>query len=127
MLMTKHAIADYLNHIGANVPARGSGWRKMRCPFHDDRNASAAINFDANRFKCHGCGVSGDTYDLIRHDKGGSLSEAIEFAQTISNESDTTVRFPNRQSRRVSINPETIGRRSQAVSSGLGRRSSPGT
>ena len=78
MLMTKHAIADYLNHIGANVPARGSGWRKMRCPFHDDRNASAAINFDANRFKCHGCGVSGDTYDLIRHDKGGSLSEAIE-------------------------------------------------
>ena len=87
----KHDIADFLNHIGARVPNRGSGWRKMRCPFHDDSTASAAVNFDINRFKCHGCGVSGDTYDLIQLKNGGTLHEAIKFASTISTTSDDTI------------------------------------
>lgn len=124
--MSKHSIADYLQHKGATVPARGSGWRKMRCPWHDDRNASAAVNFDINRFKCHGCGVAGDTYDLIRLDKGGTLSEAIEFAQKISPESDGTVRPTYKPSRGISINKAAIGRRSAGVLPGSGRRSTTG-
>jgi DNA primase len=124
--MEKHSIADYLEHIGAKVPSRGGGWRKMRCPFHDDSNASASINFDANRFKCFGCGVSGDTYDLIQHDKGGTLSEAIEFASTISTTSDATIRIPHRGGSRVSINKTSLGRRGSSFSSGSGRRSTTG-
>ena len=125
--MDKHPIADYLNSIGANVPSEGHGWRKMRCPWHDDSNASAAVNFEANRFKCHGCGVSGDTYDLIQHDKGGTLVEAVEFAETISATGNGTVRFSNRSGGGISSNTRTIGRRSSHVSSGLGRRSTAGT
>lgn len=125
--MSKHPIDSYLEYKGAQVPARGSGWRKMRCPFHEDRNASAAVNFDANRFKCHGCGVSGDTYDLIMHDKGGTLSEAIEFAETISPAGDSTVRFKHRPSTGLSRSSGSIGRRGSHVSLGGGRRSATGT
>lgn len=122
----KHSIEDYLRHIGATVPARGSGWRKMRCPFHEDTNASSAVNFDANRFKCHGCGVSGDTYDLIMNEKGISLSEAIEFASTISTTGNPTIRKPYRPSRGVSFNSASIGRRGSSISPGGSRRSSTG-
>jgi len=125
--LDKHDIADYLEHIGAKVPERGSGWRKIKCPFHDDRNASAAVNFDANRFKCHGCGVSGDTYDLIQHEKGGTLSEAIEFAQTISTSGNTTVRFTGKPSVRVSVDKTALGRRGATVSLGRSRRTATGT
>ena len=125
--MDKHDIADYLEYIGAKVPERGNGWRKIKCPFHDDRNASAAVNFDANRFKCHGCGVSGDTYDLIQHEKGGTLSEAIEFAQTISTSGNTTVRFTGKPSVRVSVDKTALGRRGATVSLGRSRRTATGT
>ena len=121
--MDKHDIESYLRHIGATVPARRSGWVKMRCPFHDDGTASSAVNFDINRFKCHACGVAGDTYDLIIHDRGGTLSEAIEFAQTISPESDTAIRKPDRVGKRLSIHKASLGRRGSSVSLGGSRRS----
>lgn len=123
----KHSIESWFNYIGAQVPYRRSGWCKMKCPYHDDSHASAAVNFEANRFKCHGCGVSGDTYDLIMKDRGCSLSEAIEFAQTISNEGDKPIRLRNKPSFRLSVNKGTIGRRSSEVSFGRGRRSTSGS
>lgn len=125
--MDKHSIEDYLNHIGATIPARGSGWRKMRCPFHDDSNASAAVNYDINRFNCFGCGVAGDTYDLIIKERGGTLIEAIEFASTISTTGNPAVRSAHRPSRGVSINKANLGRRGSNVSLGSGRRSSSGS
>ena len=50
--MDKHDVSAYLAHVGATLPAVGHGWRKMKCPFHGDKHASAAINYDDNRFKC---------------------------------------------------------------------------
>ena len=120
----KHNIEDWFNYMGAAVPYRRGGWCKMKCPYHDDSHASAAVNFDANRFKCHACGVSGDTYDLIMKDRGGTLSEAIEFAQTISSTGNREVRLPNKPSHRLSVNTGALGRRGSEVSLGRGRRSS---
>ena len=114
--MDKHNVADYLAHLGARLPAEGSGWRKMKCPFHDDSNASASINYDANRFKCFGCGAGGDIYDLIQHERGGTLVEAIEFASTISTTSNTTVQLTGESRGGVSINKATVNRRSQPFS-----------
>ncbi len=68
----KHSIAEYLAYLGAALPQQGHGWRKIKCPFHQDSHASAGINFDEQRFKCHGCGVSGDVYDLIMEREGGT-------------------------------------------------------
>lgn len=114
----KHSIADYLRYIGATVPPEGSGWRKIKCPFHNDSHASAGINFDENRFKCHGCGVGGDVYDLIIQKEGGTYREAIKFAQTISLAGDSPVRKPDTFSSRLSSNPQSLGRRGATLSSG---------
>lgn len=111
--MDKHDISAYLEHVGATLPAVGHGWRKMKCPFHGDKHASAAINYDENRFKCFGCQVQGDVYDLIIHKEGGNYIEAIKFAESISLAGNRTIRKASTSSGRVSFNPTSLGRRSQ--------------
>jgi hypothetical protein len=114
--MEKHSIAAYLEHIGAKLPAVGSGWRKIRCPFHPDKTASAGINFDEGRFKCHACGVAGDVYDLIMHREGGNYREAVKYAETISPTGSDRVRQTHTSGNRVSGNKGSVGRRSKDVS-----------
>ena len=111
--MDKHSIAAYLEHTGATLPAVGHGWRKMKCPFHGDKHASAAINYDDNRFKCFGCEVAGDVYDLIMYKEGGNYIEAIKFAESISLAGNRPVRKASPSSRGVSFNSASIGRRGQ--------------
>ena len=115
--MDKHSIAAYLEFVGAAVPSVGYGWRKIKCPFHEDGHASAGINFDEQRFKCHGCGVGGDVYDLIMYKEGGNYSEALKFAETISPTGNTTVRKPHKYSSGVPSNTGSVGRRGSAISS----------
>lgn len=122
--MDKHSIAVYLEYVGATVPAVGYGWRKIKCPFHEDGHASAGINFDEQRFKCHGCGVGGDVYDLIMYKEGGNYSEALKFAEAISPTSDTAVRKPYKSGSRLPNNTGSIGRRGSTVSSGSSERRS---
>jgi hypothetical protein len=42
------------------------------------------LTYEENRFKCFGCEVQGDVYDLIIHEEGGNYIEAIKFAESIS-------------------------------------------
>lgn len=120
--MEKPRIEEYLNYIGADTPPVGSGWRKMKCCFHLDSHASAAVNYDKNAFVCHGCGVKGDTYSLIMYKEGMDFSEAKQFAEKFSATGNTEVRGKDRGSRGVSFKPSTIGRRGKSISSGGGRR-----
>ena len=120
--MDKPSIEEYLHYIGADAPAVGSGWRKMKCCFHIDSHASAAVNYDKGAFVCHGCGVKGDVYSLIMYKEGGDFIEAIKFAETVLTTGNTTVRGKDRGRGRVSIKPSTLGRRGQHLSSGSGRR-----
>lgn len=120
--MEKPSVEDYLHYIGADVPARGSGWRKMKCCFHIDTHASAAVNFDKNAFVCHGCGVKGDTYSLIMHKEGLDFSEAKQFAEKFSTAGNTEVRSRDRTRGGVSVKPSTLGRRGKHLSLGGGRR-----
>ena len=121
-MQDKPSIEEYLNYIGAEIPARGSGWRKMKCCFHIDTHASAAINFDKNAFVCHGCGVKGDTYSLIMYKEGINFSEAKQFAEKFSSSGNTEIRSQDRRRSRLSVKPSTLGRRGKHISSGSGRR-----
>jgi len=121
--MDKHSIAAYLEYVGARLPSVGSGWRKIKCPFHGDKHASAGVNFDENRFKCHGCGVGGDVYDLIMYKEGGNYREAVQFAETISPTGSDRIRPAHRKSSRVPGNAGSVGRRSQEISFGSGGES----
>ena len=120
--MDKPSIEEYLNYIGAEVPARGSGWRKMKCCFHIDSHASAAVNYDKNAFVCHGCGVKGDVYSLIMYKEGGDFREAVNFAASVLATGNTEIRGQDRTSKRVSVKPSTLGRRGKHISLGSGRR-----
>ena len=120
--MEKPSIEEYLNYIGATLPAMGSGWRKMKCPFHIDSHASAAVNYDKNAFVCHGCGVKGDTYSLIMYKEGGNYREALKFAEEFLITGNTEVRSKDRTSRTISVKPSSLGRRGKSISLGSGRR-----
>lgn len=122
--MDKPSIEEYLQFIGANTPAVGSGWRKMKCPFHSDSHASAAVNYDKNAFICHGCGVKGDTFSLIMYKEGGDYREAVKFATSVLTTGNTEIRSKHRSSERVSFKPKSVGRRSTHLSSGGSRRPS---
>ena len=122
--MEKPSIEEYLQFIGANTPAIGSGWRKMKCPFHTDSHASAAVNYDLNAFICHGCGVKGDTFSLIMYKEGGDYREAVKFAASVLTTGNTEIRSKHTGSERVSFKPKSVGRRSASISSGSSRRPS---
>ena len=123
----KPEIGEYLHYIGATVPAMGSGWRKMKCPFHIDSHASAAVNFDKNAFICHGCGVKGDTYSLIMYKEGGDYREALKFAASVLTSGNTEIRNKDKSRRGLSSKPSTLGRRGKHLSSGGGRRTASRT
>jgi DNA primase len=118
----KPSIEEYLNYIGAATPAKGSGWRKMKCPFHDDSHASAAVNYDKNAFICHGCGIKGDTFSLIMDRERINYREAVQFAASVLTSGNTEVRQQDRTRTRLSVKPSTLGRRGKHLSLGSGRR-----
>ena len=109
----KPSIEEYLRYIGADTPAIGAGWRKMKCCFHIDSHASAAVNYEQNRFKCFGCEAQGDVYDLIMYKEGGNYIEAIKFAESISLPGNRAIRKTSTPSRGISFNSASIGRRGQ--------------
>jgi hypothetical protein len=120
--MEKPSIEEYLRYIGADTPALGAGWRKMKCCFHLDSHASAAVNYDKNAFVCHGCGVKGDVYSLIMYKEGVDFREAKQFAETVLTTGNTEIRSSNRKRERVSVKPSSLGRRGKGLSLGSGRR-----
>jgi DNA primase len=57
-------------------PARREGrWLKWICPFHDDRK-TPSLGVVGNRWKCFGCGRSGDAIDWLRKRERLSFREA---------------------------------------------------
>lgn len=82
----KPAIADVLTELGAESVPTGYGWVRMRCPFHEDRTPSAAVNHDAETggFRCHSCGRHGDGLKLLMTELGLSFPEACERASALS-------------------------------------------
>ena len=122
----KHSIIPILEHYGLIAP-QGSGnrWLKVKCCFHDDRNASAAVNIDLKRFNCFACGVKGDTYDIIQEQEGLSFVEAVEFAQRISPESGAGIQQKPAKSRGVSSPKRVdVGRRGKVLDGSGGESTS---
>ena len=79
----KPSISKVLEHYGARCNTRG-GWQKLKCPFHNDRHASAGFNEDKGYFKCFTCDVSGDAYDIIMKQEGVGFVDAKRRAEEIT-------------------------------------------
>lgn len=86
-------IAAVLEHYGADLArVRETGWRPLRCPFHDDKLASASVNLAKGAFRCHGCDAKGDAIGLIKAREGLDYPGAIQFAEEILGQSCGDVR-----------------------------------
>lgn len=85
-------IVDVLYHYGADRVPEGYGNRNMRCPFHDDRVASASVNVDEGLFYCHTCGVGGDAISLIRHAEGADFATAKRIYEEVFGGSSAELR-----------------------------------
>lgn len=117
----KHSIGPVLEHYGLVIPYASNRWVKVKCCFHDDSHASAAVNLDKNQFNCFACGVKGDTYDIIQEQEGIDFVQAVEFAERISPESGAGVLQTRSKGRGVS-NPKrvNVGRRGSVLAGGSG-------
>jgi DNA primase len=64
-------------------PVRREGrWFKWICPFHDDRK-TPSLGVAGNRWKCFGCGSSGDAIDWLRKREGLTFREACRQLDSI--------------------------------------------
>lgn len=72
----RQALIDALAKAGGNV----SNPKVMRCPFHDDKNASAGIyEKDGQwRYKCHGCQMNEDWFGVVAEAAGLHRTEVIK-------------------------------------------------
>ena len=77
-------IEPILLELGADHVPTGFGWIRMRCPFHDDTSASAAVDHERNAFRCHGCDVRGDSLKLLQTQLGLSFIEALDRAKELT-------------------------------------------
>ncbi|MBC2860557.1 DNA primase [Stappia sp. 28M-7] len=57
-------------------PARGDFW--ACCPFHQEKTPSFHVDDRRNRYKCFGCGASGDHFRFLTETEGLSFPEAVE-------------------------------------------------
>ena len=119
MSVVKHSIEPILRHYGATMPYSRNGWVKMKCCFHDDSHASAAVNIEENAFKCFACDVKGDVYDIIMDQEGLDFVKAVKFAEEFSPESGATIRSRNTAGSGVSRKQgANLGRRSTFLARG---------
>ena len=112
-------ITAILEYYGAVVPTRKS-WAKMKCPFHNDSHASAAVNLQENIFKCHGCQYKGDGYKIIMDKEGVGFREAISIAEGILNQSGQVL--PRRVGRGGRVSGRSGNNNGTSDSRTLGRR-----
>ncbi len=62
-------LADIVTRCLGSAPGRrGSNGGRLwwLCPFHDDRNPSLSVRAEDRRWRCFGCGASGDAVDFVR-------------------------------------------------------------
>lgn len=66
-----------LARYGLETTGQGAE-RMIRCPFHDDRTPSCAINLDKKLFHCFGCGAQGSILDFIALMDSCSVADAAQ-------------------------------------------------
>lgn len=57
-------------------PGRGDYW--ACCPFHQEKSPSFHVDDRRNRYKCFGCGASGDHFTFLCETEGLSFPESVE-------------------------------------------------
>ena len=67
-----------LDYYAIPIPV-GMGNRKVHCPVHDDRHASASMDVGKGVFRCFACGAGGSGIDIVMGREGLDYSGAVAF------------------------------------------------
>lgn len=71
--------SDIVEVIGSRVSLQRAGrYFKANCPFHSERSPSFFVDDALQRYKCFGCGESGDVINFLEKYEGMSFAEALE-------------------------------------------------
>lgn len=73
---------EVLKHYGYDRP-KGLGKQWICCPFHDDRHASAGVDWTTNYFTCFACEAKGTALDLVMMKEGVDLDGAVSFIDAL--------------------------------------------
>lgn len=63
----------------------------IRCPVHDDSQASATANMAKGLWHCLACGAGGTAVHLIAHREGLEISDAYRYAEGLLDRSGRAV------------------------------------
>ena len=120
-------IRPVLEYYGVTNPPHGPGWRPVRCPFHDDKTASAGSN--GKGFKCQACGVKGDAISLIREREDLDYQDSVRKYEEISGRSygSLSKAIAPKRRRPLSDEPRDYERNSGLFSLGIRRRPDSGS
>lgn len=61
-----------------NLKKNSLNWVGL-CPFHSEKSPSFNVNQRTQRYKCFGCGKSGDSIDFLREHENKSFAEAVKY------------------------------------------------
>lgn len=123
MKYEKPAIDAILEHYGARPISPRRGWFSIKCPFHDDRHASATVNVDESAFCCFACQIKGDGFAIIMQKEGVEFREAISIAQRVLESSGQVLR--ERSDRGGGLPRRARNHIRRSTEGGLGRRTRP--
>ncbi len=75
----KQAI-DIVQIINERVPLQHSGmnWRGL-CPFHSEKSPSFFVSEQMQRYKCFGCGESGDVFTFLEKYESMTFGEGLQY------------------------------------------------
>lgn len=71
---------NILDEIGQRLDLKRAGSSyKALCPFHSEKSASFFVNPQIQRYKCFGCGASGDVIEFLEQYEGMTFLEALQY------------------------------------------------
>ncbi|WP_068315145.1 DNA primase [Polycladidibacter hongkongensis] len=85
-------------------PGKGDFW--ACCPFHSEKTPSFHVDERRNRYKCFGCGESGDHFRFVCETEGLSFPEAVE---QLAGEAGVAMPAPDPQAARKQEQRKSLG------------------
>lgn len=61
-----------------NLQRSGTNWRGL-CPFHSEKSPSFFVSEQLQRYRCFGCGKSGDAFTFLDEYEGMTFAEALQY------------------------------------------------
>ena len=88
---------DIVEILGERIELQKAGTNfKANCPFHSEKTPSFFVNQQMQRFRCFGCGETGDVFEFLERYEGTTFYESLEM---LADRANITLEKSNFQSK----------------------------